>query len=591
MSECHDAASVMLKANDCPLHLLLVEESTFDIEQTVKALRGAGVPFSYDTANSLSSCQEKLQQTPYTAVLADYQCSEVSASQVLDALRRFHLDTPLILVTNALGEEAAIDCLKAGMADYVLKERLFRLPMVLERSLQEVALRRQQQAAIAQIQRQAQREQLFNQISQTLSSSLDPEYILQKIVNLTGECFQTNRAFIFAIRSHQVHIINEWRSDNNVVSMLNRTFPLLDWMGVADWDEISDSPSSLHHGCTLHVADFATIAHTPSRQWQIEHAHTQSVLSVPIVVRDRLFGGLCLNTTTTRRTFTDDEIDLLQRIAEHAAIALYNAQSYEDLENLIHRRTQELEAEKRLSDSANRAKSEFLAHMSHELRTPLTGILGFSNLLLKQVFGPLNSKQVQYVEGITACGQHLLDLINDLLDLSKIEAGKEELFLEPIVVQEMCEACIAMIKELAHSRGLDLLLTIDPTLNLCMADKRRLKQILSNLLSNAVKFTEVGSVRLEVHQRDETIQFAVIDTGIGIAEADQVKLFQSFQQIDGGLARKYEGSGLGLVLARKLAQLHGGDISIQSELGKGSCFTLSLPAATVELRQMMAPLR
>jgi signal transduction histidine kinase len=300
-------------------------------------------------------------------------------------------------------------------------------------------------------------------------------------------------------------------------------------------------------------------------------------LNVPIFIRDELFGSLCLHTTTTYRTFTADEIHLLQQIADRAAIALYNAQSYERLEELVKQRTQELEKEKLLSEAANQAKSEFLSNISHELRTPLTGILGFSSVLSEQIFGPLNPKQKQYIESIHSCGKHLLALINDLLDFAKIEAGKEELNLEKLIVEEVGQDCLSLFEETCKQRGLELSLAIAPDVRVCVADRRRLKQILVNLLSNAVKFTESGSVTLKIEQTSEEIKFSVIDTGIGIALSDRERLFQPFQQLDGGLNRKYEGTGLGLALSRKLAQLHGGDITLQSELGCGSCFTLYLP--------------
>jgi signal transduction histidine kinase len=308
-----------------------------------------------------------------------------------------------------------------------------------------------------------------------------------------------------------------------------------------------------------------------------EQLQILSLLSVPIFIRDQFFGGISLHTTTIYRTFTQDEIHLLQGIADKAAIALYNAQSYERLEELVKERTQELEQEKVLSEAANRTKSEFLSNMSHELRTPLTGILGFSSILLEEIFGPLNPKQQEYIQGLYTCGKHLLELINDLLDLSKVEAGKEELNLEMLLVEEVCQACLSLFEEGCKQRGLQLSASVALDVTTCIADRRRLKQILVNLLSNAVKFTESGSVTLRVEQTEEAIAFSVIDTGIGIAQADRETLFQPFKQLDSGLNRKYEGTGLGLALSRKLARLHGGDITLQSELGRGSCFTLHLP--------------
>ncbi|MGV0028825.1 sensor histidine kinase [Phormidesmis priestleyi] len=252
-------------------------------------------------------------------------------------------------------------------------------------------------------------------------------------------------------------------------------------------------------------------------------------------------------------------------------------QSEERLEQLVYLRTQELEQEKQASEAANEMKSAFLANMSHELRTPLTSIIGFSSVLLKQIFGSLNDRQVEYLQRISSAGHQLLDLINDLLDLSKIEAGREELCLETLSVEDVCQTCFAIVRDQATQKGLELSLTITPEVSTCVADKRRLVQILLNLLSNAIKFTDRGSVTLRADRLDSFIQFAVIDTGIGISEGEQVVLFQPFQQLDIGLDRRYEGTGLGLALSQRLAHLHGGKISLRSQSGEGSCFTLSLP--------------
>ncbi len=272
-----------------------------------------------------------------------------------------------------------------------------------------------------------------------------------------------------------------------------------------------------------------------------------------------------------------NQIHRLERIADQTAIALYNAQTYKRLEQQVRERTQELEEEKQLSKIANRTKNEFIATMSHELRTPLTCILGFSRLLLDQVFGRLNQKQQEYLTAISSSGNHLLELINDVLDLSKIEAGQEELTLETLLVEEICLDAVKLVRERAQKKGLQILVYIAPNITTCIADNHRLEQILVNLLSNAVKFTETGLVTLNVEKTADTILFSVIDTGIGISEAQQTILFEAFQQLDSGLNRQYEGTGLGLALCRKLALLHGGEITVKSKLLSGSCFTLHLP--------------
>ena len=738
------------------LRVLIVEDDPADAELVILAMTAANIELAYEVTDTLIGCQQLLQNS-WDVVLSDYRLKGFTAYEVLALLQQSEQQIPLILITGSLGEEAAVACIKAGMTDYVLKDRLFRLPTALERSLREFELHRQQQAAVAQlqqhaqretiinrivqamhgtlvlqevlqttvdmlqealsptcclvvrpgarnemkvhtiseapqnwkmlvgnpcgvfphytkalnqgelvvvnaipqtlrpelralavqykihafllvplmyqqeflgelslyqcdrdrtwtadevsmvkaiadqcaiaiqqsqlfhqVQQQAQKETLLNQIARIINSSLDPTYILQEMTRLTGTSFAVDRAFIFEMKDDQIQILDEWRLNTQEPLMSTTTFP------VADWSDLLDPHSDFYVQRVFYTADLATLEQTPARLMQTRDHQTRSVLAVPILIRGQLFGGLCLNTTTAQREFTESEIHLLQQISDQAAIALYNAQSYERLEQLVQERTHELELEKRFSDAANRSKSEFLANMSHELRTPLTGILGFSSLLLKQIFGPLTAKQQQYLENISACGNHLLLLINDLLDLSKIEAGRDELLLEEVCVEDLCAACLAFIREQADDRGLQVRVAIAPDVTTCTVDSRRLKQILVNLLANAIKFTEKGTVTLTVEKTQSTepksskfsglgsqppafILFHVADTGIGIAPHDIPTLFQPFQQLDSGLDKKYQGTGLGLALARKLAHLHGGDLTVRSELNQGSCFTLSLP--------------
>jgi PAS domain S-box-containing protein len=242
---------------------------------------------------------------------------------------------------------------------------------------------------------------------------------------------------------------------------------------------------------------------------------------------------------------------------------------------------------KEASDSANRAleragrlKDEFLAAMSHELRTPLNAVLGMSQILAEQLSGPLNEEQLGMVRLIDESGQHLLALINDVLDLSKIEAGKVGLQLEELVIRDAAGAAVRMILEQAFKKRITVSCTVDPALTKMRADQRRLKQILVNLLANAVKFTpEGGRVTLAVTPAADSpaVVFAVSDTGIGIAAADLGRLFKSFEQIDSKLSRQFEGTGLGLALVARMVELHGGKVSVVSEPDRGSCFTVVLP--------------
>ncbi|WP_414753895.1 ATP-binding protein [Anabaena sp. CCY 9910] len=236
-----------------------------------------------------------------------------------------------------------------------------------------------------------------------------------------------------------------------------------------------------------------------------------------------------------------------------------------------------LRASQAAAEAGSRAKSEFLATMSHELRTPLNAIMGLSQLLQQEIVGSLNEKQQEYISCIYSSGEHLLALINDILDLSKVEAGKEELFLIPLLVIDVCNDVLLTVRDRAISKGLKLTQEIDPEASICIADDRRIKQMLLNLLTNAIKFTSVGEVSLTVKRVPEGINFIISDTGIGIDSNQFPLLFEPFKQLDSRLNRQYEGTGLGLALTRKLARLHGGDVTVKSTLGVGSQFTLFLP--------------
>ncbi len=256
-------------------------------------------------------------------------------------------------------------------------------------------------------------------------------------------------------------------------------------------------------------------------------------------------------------------------------------QSNETLEQRVQIRTAELAAANQRLVEAVRAKDDFLANMSHELRTPLTGILAMAEVLQQPIHGPVTPKQAQYAQLIQQSGEHLLTLINDVLELAKISAGRLELERGAVDVAEVCQAALHLVSPQANHKQLTVALTSDPAVTSLRADERRLKQVLVNLLGNAVKFTPAGGrVALEVtgDASGGWAHFTVSDTGIGIAADDLPRLFENFVQLDAGLDRNYEGTGLGLAMVRRLAELHGGRVTAESAgLGQGSRFTVSLP--------------
>lgn len=329
-----------------------------------------------------------------------------------------------------------------------------------------------------------------------------------------------------------------------------------------------------------------------------------SVMIIPLRIKGQTI-GTCNIAAQRIGVYTPDDLKLAQAMADQLAVAVENARLYEQSQQeiaerkraeaalaeertLLTQRVAEQTADLREANvelaRASRLKDEFLASMSHELRTPLTGILGLSEVLKMEVYGGLNERQLKSVSSIEESGRHLLALINDILDLSKIEAGKVELQISAVPVEGVCQASLQFIKQTAHKKQLKVSATYDERVTTVQADERRLKQILVNLLSNAVKFTpEGGEIGLEV-QGDEvhqTVSLTVWDTGIGISKEDLTRLFQPFVQLDSSLSRQYAGTGLGLVLAQRMANMHGGSISVESTPGQGSRFIISLPWSTV----------
>jgi PAS domain S-box-containing protein len=297
---------------------------------------------------------------------------------------------------------------------------------------------------------------------------------------------------------------------------------------------------------------------------------TRSEVAIPLRIGSRILGVIDIQSTQVQ-AFTQDDLSVLQSLADQVAVAIDNARSYEFSQQLI----------KDLRE-VDQLKSQFLANMSHELRTPLNSIIGFSRVILKGIDGPVSDMQQQDLTAIYNSGQHLLGLINDILDLARIEAGKMELNFEEVHLADMTTSVMSTAKGLVKEKPIQLLQRIPPNMPSVRGDAMRVRQVLLNLISNASKFTEQGSITVETSiQRGLTGKMEalinVIDTGPGISIEDQKKLFQAFSQVDGSATRKSGGSGLGLSICANLVQLHGGRIGIHSTVGSGSTFWFTLP--------------
>jgi signal transduction histidine kinase len=322
---------------------------------------------------------------------------------------------------------------------------------------------------------------------------------------------------------------------------------------------------------------------------------TESWMGVPMVARDHVIGVISMQSFK-KHAFTQGDLVLLTAIANQTAAAIENAHLYRDLEGLnvalehrVHERTNELRETNLRLIAADSSKNQFLASMSHELRTPLNAIIGFSSILLQVTQTLLPARLYKMVENIKTAGSHLLDLINDILDLAKIETGKLQLELHPFDLRETVATVDRVIKGMAAERDVTVVTRLDPALGMAHLDEVRVKQILLNLLSNAVKFSQSGGyVHLSVTSLNEsnsplaceTIRIEVTDSGIGIAPEELERIFDEFYQVTG--PRQKGGTGLGLSLTRNFVEMHHGKISVRSEVGKGSSFTVDLPRSYSE---------
>ena len=337
-----------------------------------------------------------------------------------------------------------------------------------------------------------------------------------------------------------------------------------------NWPMPSDGPGAIARAIqTRSVVNIPDVRDDPEYDMKrlAEAVGYRCILAVPMLRDGSPIGGIAV-TGVEPGMFSDRHVAVLKSFADQAVIAIENAR-------LFH----EIEEKNRQLEVANQHKSEFLANMSHELRTPLNAIIGFSEVLKESMFGELNEKQDEYIQDIHGSGHHLLSLINDILDLSKVEAGRMELTISQFDIPSSIDNAVMLVRERASRHALALEVKVDPRLNSFPGDERKFKQILLNLLSNAVKFTpEGGRVVVTAQPAGEGVEVSVSDTGIGIAPEHLEAVFEAFRQVGSDYNIKREGTGLGLALVKQFVELHGGRISVESVLNQGSTFKFTLAA-------------
>jgi GAF domain-containing protein/sensor histidine kinase YesM len=407
-------------------------------------------------------------------------------------------------------------------------------------------------------------------LSAISSSIADTTPVFERILASCERLFDGKVAGVSLVDDDGLVRLRAYHGPNR--SDLERVFPL-------PVDMSSGSGACVATRSIIHYPDTSANNVPQATQIACSVVGYKAVIFAPMVWEGRGIGVIFVGRDYAGQ-FSEKEIALLRTFADQAVIAIQNARLFREIQD----KSRQLEV-------ANQHKSDFLANMSHELRTPLNAIIGFSEVLLERLFGDLNDKQTDYLNDIHSSGRHLLELINDILDLSKVEAGRMELDLATFDLPDVLTNALTLVRERAQRHGIGLALAVDPAVGTITADARKLKQILVNLLSNAVKFTpDGGRVDVTARRVDDSVVIAVKDTGIGIAPEDHEAVFEEFRQVGRDYASKHEGTGLGLALTRRFVELHGGRIRVESTPGKGSTFTFDIPMSAAEPPQGARPL-
>jgi len=535
---------------------------------------------------------------------------------------RANLVMPLLCNGALWGLLCVHQCMKVRHWELSEIELIKQIANQLEIAIQQASLYDRMQAELLvrkraekRIALQLHQQELLGVISQRIRESLDVAEILQVVTDQVRQVFQCDRAIILQVFPDGHSQIFEESVAPGFPVLKNRqwadehwSIEILEHYWQGEPRIVPDVMSDRWTDCLREYSQAGQIqSKVVAPILQEVHVHSEDRW-VSVGHNNRLWGVLVIHACQEQRVWQGAEAKLLQQIANQLATAIQQANLFEQLQRELQERQQ---AQQQLTDRnqelavsnqelarATRLKDEFLANMSHELRTPLNAILGITEGLQESIFGPITEQQERVLQTIERSGSHLLSLINDILDVAKIEAGQLELDIAAVPVSPLCQSSLAFVKQQAFKKGIQLAIQLPPKLPDLLVDERRVRQVLINLLNNAVKFTpDHGSVSLEVclgtsrrvpklnsslgeTEVHQFLEISVVDDGIGIAPEDVRKLFQPFMQVDSALNRQYTGTGLGLALVKRIVELHGGEVSLVSEVGVGSRFTVDLPCAS-----------
>ncbi len=597
--------------------ILVVDDDSIICELLSAELGAEG--YGVTTVDRGETALETLQRETFSLVMLDLYLPGIHGIDVLREIRRSHPDVDVILMTGHASTETAIEALRLGAQDYLNKplENLDSVIHVIRKTIEKRDLQRENHRLVLELRAKnvelaiaVKRLTSLMDAGQAMSGIFNMDQLLDFFLGLVTDELGVKRASVMLVddATQEIYIAAARGIDEEAV----KTARLKIGEGIAG--------RVVQEGRPIFVEDIQAewgAGGTDKSDLSNSFISFPIVLGVPIKHKAGVLGVINLTNKSSGLPFDKQDVDFVATLAGQAAVAIEAAKRFKEirdyqqnLESVVNERTLDLrEASERAylmaerAEAANLAKSQFLANMSHELRTPLNAVIGFSELLVDNHAGPLTITQEEYLQDILLSGRHLLALVEDILDLSKIEAGKMEMELGPVDMASLLEGSLFMVKEKAARHGISLSVGAGDALRVIVADERKLKQVVYNLLSNAVKFTpDGGSIVLTAREVEkdallETIppsfreecaelrnselpdylEVAVADTGIGIRRENLKKIFEPFQQDDNSTSRRFGGTGLGLSLCRKIMEMHQGAIWVKSELNQGSTFTFAIP--------------
>lgn len=515
------------------IKLLLVEDD--EDFGSILTLRLAKRNFEVTIAPTAEEALAKLKEISFDVIVSDIKLPQMNGMEFLAEVRKLYNSLPVIMLTGYGSLESAKEAVKLNAVDYLLKplDSIDDLLTPIYRAVRIHRLSVENKQLMDSLQVKIEELKEKEEFNFTLFHYNPVETI---VVDGEGRVIKSNLA--------------KKKSGDKL----------------PDIGDVMYKDYAEKHEIDMYAELMKCIKSGESKRFPVQK-YGEKILSVTIAPFPK--GAIITSQDITDRQRAEEEIRKNEKLLREQA---------KELEKRVKERTQELAVANKFLEKANQAKSDFLTNMSHELRTPLNIIIGFTEVLRDGSFGRIDKKQAEFVNNILVSSKHLLGLINDILDLSKIESGKIELVSNEFLLPELIKSIKIIIEELALKKNITIDSRISSKVSVINADEEKIKQIMYNLLSNAIKFTpDGGKIDIRADIKNKKLWVSVADTGIGIKQKDIDKLFESFHQINNEYTRKYKGTGLGLVLTKKLVELHGGKIFVESKFGKGSTFTFTIP--------------